>query len=116
MPETPDLFADERARAVVKRRWLDLTNRALPAAATPDWPVHLNHCFQRILLDTATGGVWYDAIAGRPACDHAPVAVLEKAIATGEAVLAGDVDLAALNARSLLWRGKPRRARDDPNA
>ena len=94
------------ARRALERRWLDLTNVDLPAAATPGWPVRLNHCFQRILLDAAVGGVWYDAIAGRPAYAAAPRDVLERAVATGEEVLAGRVDLAALNARSLAWRGK----------
>ncbi|MEM7643447.1 MAG: GCN5-related N-acetyltransferase [Pseudomonadota bacterium] len=93
-------------RADLERRWLDLTNRDLPGAAGPGWPVRLNHCFQRILLDHATGGVWYDAIPGRPAYAHAPDAVLRDAVALGEAVLAGDADLRALNRQSLTWRGK----------
>ncbi|MEM8823192.1 MAG: GCN5-related N-acetyltransferase [Pseudomonadota bacterium] len=93
-------------RGALERRWLDLTNRDLPGAARADWPVHLNHCFQRILLDHATGGVWYDAIPRRPAYAHAPDAVLREAIALGEAVLNGAVDLRALNRQSLAWRGK----------
>lgn len=109
MADTPDLFAQERARAALSARWLDLTNRTLPAAAMPDWPVHLNHCFQRILLDNATGGVWYDAIAGRPAYAHASAAVLARAIALGEGVLTGEADLVELNARSLAWRGRAAR-------
>jgi hypothetical protein len=32
--------------------------------------------------------------------------VLARAIATGEALLAGKADLIALNAQSLAWRGK----------
>ncbi|WP_179380415.1 GCN5-related N-acetyltransferase [Jannaschia marina] len=108
--ELPDLFAETEARRRLEERWLALTNRELPAAARPGWPVRLNHCFQRILLDHATGGVWYDAIAGRPAYLHASDAVLRRAIETGEAVLAGTADLDTLNARSLAWRGKRRRA------
>jgi len=104
MVDTPDLFDPERA--ALERRWRELTDRDLPAAATGDWPVHLNHCFQRILLDDATGGVWYDAIPRRPAYAHAPTAVLARAIATGEAILEGRADLADLNRRSLAWRGK----------
>ncbi|CTQ51024.1 hypothetical protein [Jannaschia donghaensis] len=106
MGNTPDLFDPDDDRPALERRWRDLTTRVLPAAATREWPVHLDHCFQRILLDAATGGVWYDAIAGRPAYAHAPRDILERAIATGEAVLAGRADLAALNAQSLAWRGK----------
>lgn len=93
-------------RAALEDRWKQLTNRDLPKAAGPDWPVHLNHCFQRILLDHATGGVWYDAIEKRPAYAHASDAVLVRAVDLGEAVLAGRADLHALNRQSLRWRGK----------
>jgi hypothetical protein len=95
-------------REALERRWLDLTRRRLPEAAKArrDWPVRFDHCFQRILLDHATGGVWYDAIPKRPAYAHAPVDVLARAVAAGEAVLAGEADLVALNRQSLIWRGK----------
>ncbi|CUH40822.1 hypothetical protein JSE7799_03562 [Jannaschia seosinensis] len=93
-------------RAAREARWLRLTRRDLPAAAGPDWPVRLDHCFQRILLDHATNGCWYDAIPRRPAYAHAPDAVLDRAIALGEDVLAGHADLHALNRQSLVWRGK----------
>lgn len=111
MPDTPDLFGappKDPGRDALEQRWLALTNQELPAAARPDWPVRLNHCFQRILLDDATGGVWYDTIPRRPAYAHAPDAVLARAVATGEAVLAGHADLHALNRQSLTWRGKAR--------
>jgi hypothetical protein len=99
---------DPDDRAALERRWMALTNEALPTAARGrrDWPVRLNHCFQRILLDHATGGPWYDAIPRRPAYRHAPDTVLRAAVALGEAVLAGEADLAALNRLSLDWRGK----------
>ncbi len=94
-------------RADLERRWLDLTRRVLPEAARgADWPVALDHCFQRILLDNAVGRCWYDAIAGRPAYAHAPPDVLVRAIGLGEAVLRDEADLRALNRRSLDWRGK----------
>ena len=93
------------ARAALEARWTDLVERRLPAAAGPHWPVRFDHCFARILLDHATGGVWYDAIPRRPARRHAPDAVLEAALALGEAVLDGRADLHALNRRSLEWRG-----------
>lgn len=92
-------------------RWLELTRTALPGlAAERQWPVRADHCFQRILLDAACGGVWYDHIAGRPAYAHASDAVLAEAIRLGECVLAGDVDLPELNAHSLAWR-RQRKAR-----
>jgi hypothetical protein len=95
------------ARAALEARWLDLTRRALPNVARErGWPVMADHCFQRILLDHAFGGVWYDHVAGRPAYAHADMAALERAVALGEAALANEADLAALNRESLAWRGK----------
>lgn len=94
-------------RAARERHWLVLTRETLPGLAPArGWPVTADHCFQRILLDHACGGRWYDTIAGRPAYRHAADDVLERAIALGEAAARGEVDLAALNRRSLTWRGK----------
>lgn len=98
---------DTDEREVLERRWLALTRADLPAVASArGWPIRLDHCFQRVLLDNACGGVWYATIAGRPAYRHAPVAVLAAAVALGERALQGDVDLEELNRRSLAWRGK----------
>lgn len=93
-------------RAALERSWLELTRSRLPGAGGPHWPVRFDHCFQRILLDNAVGGVWYDAIPGRPAYRHAPDEVLREAVRLGEAVLDGGADLHALNRASLNWRGK----------
>lgn len=89
--------------------WRDLVERRLPEAARghPDWPVRLDHCFARILLDHACGGPWRDSVKP-PAHAHMPPDRLEAAIALGEAVLAGEADLHRLNRRSLAWRGKLR--------
>ena len=73
-------------------------------ASARRWPVRFDHCFQRILLDAACGGVWYDTIEERPAYAHAPEAVLSEAVRLGEGALNGDVDLVALNRQSLAWR------------
>lgn len=97
------------SRAALEHRWLGLTRERMPAAAGPHWPVRHDHCFQRILLDAACGGVWYDTILGRPAYRHAPEEVLRRAVDLGEAVLGGRMDLVELNARSLEWRGQARR-------
>ncbi|MCB4801383.1 RimJ/RimL family protein N-acetyltransferase [Methylobacterium brachiatum] len=77
--------ADRRAH------WRDLVARRLPEAARPGWPVHLDHCFARILLDNACGGPWRDSVAA-PAHANMPAD--------------GRADLALLNRRSLAWRGK----------
>ncbi|MDJ0275806.1 GCN5-related N-acetyltransferase [Sphingomonas sp. 2R-10] len=95
------------ARDALAARWLGLTRRELPDVARERrWPVVADHCFQRILLDNAFGGVWYDHVAGRPAYAHADPAALARAIALGDAAIAGEADMADLNRRSLDWRGK----------
>ena len=92
-------------RTELEARWLALTGQELPAVAmSRGWPVRFDHCFQRILLDAACGGCWYDSIAKRPAYRHAPEAVLEIAVALGEDVLAGTADLHNLNRQSLACR------------
>ena len=101
--------ADEDA---LRTRWRELVGARLPEAAraAAHWPVRLDHCFARILLDDACGAPWRERVRA-PAWRHAPRAVLERAIATGEAVLAGQADLDALNRRSLALRGKRRAPR-----
>lgn len=97
-------------RTVLEASWLALTRETLPALARARaWPVSADHCFQRILLDNAVGRRWYDAVAGRPAYRHIAADALARAVALGEAAIAGDEDLAQLNRRSLAWRraGKP---------
>ena len=97
-------------RPALEAEWLHLTRTALPEAARerPDWPVALDHCFQRILLDHAVGGRWYDHVAARPAYRHIAEDALARAVALGRSVAAGEADLAALNRQSLAWRGKGR--------
>ena len=92
------------ARAALEARWLELTRHVLPQAAGPGWPVRFDHCFQRICLDHAAGGVWYDVIAGRPAYRAAPEPLLRDAVALAEAIADGSADLATLNAQSIKWR------------
>lgn len=94
---------------MLERRWLSLTRDTLPALATSrGWPVRYDHCFQRILLDNACHGVWYDHVSGRPAYAHADHDLLGRALALADACVAGTVDLAELNRRSLLWRKQAR--------
>lgn len=93
----------------LRRRWRDLVERRLPQAAQgrPGWPVSLDHCFARILLDNACGRPWRE-VARPPAWANMPAGRLADAVALGEAVLDGRADLAALNRRSLGLRGKLR--------
>lgn len=102
-------------RAGLEADWLRLTREVMPSlAAERDWPVRNDHCFQRILLDNASGGVWYAHIAGRPAYRHADAQTLESAVALGQACVAGDENLDALNRQSLKWRGVRGSSADRP--
>ncbi|MEM1370722.1 MAG: hypothetical protein AAGG72_00695 [Pseudomonadota bacterium] len=94
----------------VRTRWRDLVENRLPTAAhhKPHWPVRFDHCFARILLDVACGDCWRNSIQP-PAWRHAPLPVLQAAIALGERVLVGEADLRELNNLSLLMRGKKTR-------
>jgi hypothetical protein len=93
--------------AELRARWRDLVERRLPAAARGrrDWPVRLDHCFARVLLDNACGRPWRESVAA-PAWRNAPGPVLTEASRLGEAVLRGEADLTALNRRSLALRSK----------
>lgn len=94
-------------RAELEACWLHLTRDALPAQAPArGWPIAHDHCFQRVLLDNACGGPWYDRIIGRPAYRCADRPTLQRAVRLAEAALNGTADLPALNARSLAWRGE----------
>jgi len=95
----------EPADADLRARWRDLVERQLPQAARsrPDWPVRLDHCFARILLDNALGRPWREVVAP-PAWRNTPGDRLATALALGEAALAGVADLSALIRRALRLR------------
>ena len=95
------------SRADREAEWLRLrlTRDVMPGlAAARDWPVRLDHCFQRILLDAELGSPWTERLAARPAYRSVDDATLDRLIARAEAVVAGDADLWALNRASLRGR------------
>ncbi|WP_375422641.1 GCN5-related N-acetyltransferase [uncultured Sphingomonas sp.] len=95
----------ELVRPQLESEWLALTRETLPALAQArGWPVSADHCFQRILLDNAVGGRWYDAVTARPAYRHIALDALARAVALGHAAIAGEADLFDLKGRSLAWR------------
>ena len=102
----------DEEEAEIRARWRELVDERLPARARrrKGWPVYLNHCFARILLDNACGTMWRKVIEA-PAWRNTPLPVLQTAIDLGEDVLAGDADLWALNDASLRMRGKKPRGR-----
>lgn len=98
----PEAAIDE-ARAT----WRRLIHDELPAAALvhPEWPIRLDHCFARVILDAVHERPWREAIAA-PAWRHMSPDRLQRAIALGRAIVAGTADLGALNTRSLAMRRK----------
>ena len=94
-------------RSALEAEWLDLTRERLPRAAKArGWPIRLDHCFMRVLLDHAYQDAWYDHVAKRPAYRYVPDDVLARAVEAGRAALSGEADLPAMNRASLDWRGK----------
>lgn len=102
MSASPDAeLAEARAEW---RRWV---HARLPAAAAsrPDWPVHLDHCFGRVILDAVFGRPWREAIPS-PAWRHMDLPALRRASSLAAEIEDGRADLQALNRRSLRMRGE----------
>jgi len=98
----------------LEERYLALVRDELPAAARRGgWVIRDDHCFGRVLLDDAVGGCWYDVLGrGRGAAFRKlDDAQLAHAVEQGERMLReGAPVVAALDAQSLAWRGKPARS------
>ncbi|MEX0311842.1 MAG: hypothetical protein AB3N17_16525 [Tateyamaria sp.] len=91
-------------------RYRHLTGTVLPRMAQSDpsaWPVHADHCFQRIVLDAICGGVWADHLR-RPAYKHLDAKQAEHAVDLSEALAEGRADIWELNAASLAVRAARR--------
>uniref|UniRef100_A0A7S4FSB7 PARP-type domain-containing protein n=1 Tax=Eutreptiella gymnastica TaxID=73025 RepID=A0A7S4FSB7_9EUGL len=100
------------ARGALVAQYLELTRERLPAlAAAHGWCLRLDHCFQRVVLDTHFGCCWYERLDQRRGAVHGMSAEqLAGCIAVAERLLrdpSGAV-LAELNAKSLEYRGKGR--------
>ena len=81
--------------AARRAHWRDLVGRRLPGSARPDWPVRLDHCFARILLDNACGGPWRDR-ARPPAHANMPTDQLDVGDRARRGGARGKADLALL--------------------
>ena len=79
----------------------------LPAAARshPEWPIHRDHCFGRVVLDAVYGRPWREVLRP-PAWRNMDRPSLESAVAFAERIAGGDEDLEMLNRRSLELRRK----------
>ena len=87
---------------------MHLTKQVLPSLAQnerSDWPVSEDHFFQRIILDTICGGVWYEYLR-RPAYKNLSEDQALRATELCKAIIDGKVDLRQLNYQSLIWRKK----------
>ncbi|KAH8090254.1 hypothetical protein HD553DRAFT_346784 [Filobasidium floriforme] len=100
-------------RSTLLTRYKQLIDQDLPLAAKtkssaqPRWPVHLNHCFGRIILDHICQRPWREVLQP-PAIEHMNIAQLGKAVQVGEGILGGTIDLERLNRESLQMRSKSR--------
>lgn len=97
----------------LQSRWNDLYKSHLPSlakakdAVQPKWPVQLDHCFARIVLDNAVGiDKPWNQVVKSPAYKNMLRDQLMDAIDLGEKVATGQVDLVELDERSLGFRGK----------
>lgn len=103
-------------------RWTTLYTHTLPSLARSKdlsqstWPVHLDHCFARIILDAVIGNSTFarpdetptpwTAKMKSPAVKNMSTQQLEACIELGEAIAEGKVNLVELDQRSLTVRGK----------
>ncbi|KAK3716832.1 hypothetical protein LTR37_006182 [Vermiconidia calcicola] len=105
----------------LQARWTHLYRDYLPALAKArdpvqkTWPVFLDHCFARIILDNAVGEdrPWMEVIK-QPAVKNMSASQLEAAIGLAEKIATGNANLVDLNDKSLQMRGKKRKAVDTP--
>lgn len=94
----------------LRQQYLELTNQVLPRlAASRNFPVSQNHCFQRIILDNLFGCCWYEVLERKqkPAYQQLTADQLEQAIALANNIIAQpDAYLHQLHQNSLNWRKK----------
>lgn len=97
----------------LREDWNELYKKRLPSlakekhASQKKWPIQLDHCFARIILDNVIGqDKPWDQVIKRPAYRHMTQEQLQDAIALGEKLANGEEDLVALDERSLALRGK----------
>ncbi|KAI4197108.1 MAG: hypothetical protein LQ346_003086, partial [Caloplaca aetnensis] len=114
----------------LRNEWKRIYGNILPSLALSkspvqnSWPVHVDHCFGRIILDNVIGndGPWMNKLKA-PAVRHMTSGQLEECIALGNAIVEGRENLVDLDAKSLQLRGKSpkpaansKRKRDESNS
>ncbi|BFZ57103.1 hypothetical protein PYCC9005_004153 [Savitreella phatthalungensis] len=114
--------SDDSVRDELVNKWNEVYKTTLPTAARAKdsgqriWPVVLDHCFARIILDKVVGSsaknpnstedVPWTKVLASPAYKHMTSTQLRDAIALAHDILDGSADLVALNEDSLQARGK----------
>ena len=97
----------------LRATWTTLYKHTLPSLAISKspvqerWPVHIDHCFARIILDAVVGqdAPWTTKLKA-PAWKNMSVEQLRTAIDVGQNIARGKISLAELDDRSLVLRGK----------
>jgi O-6-methylguanine DNA methyltransferase len=98
----------------LQQEWKTLYASTLPQLAKakdpaqPKWPVTLDHCFARIILDNTVGEgkQQWDKVISKPAVRNMTEEQLQNAINLGLQIIAGNVDICELDNTSLQCRGK----------
>ncbi|EXJ95764.1 hypothetical protein A1O1_00888 [Capronia coronata CBS 617.96] len=98
----------------LRKRWTILYSQTLPQLAKSrspvqaKWPVCLDHCFARIILDyvVGLGERQWDQVIGKPAIRNMSQQQLHDAITLGNQITSGEADLCYLDEISLQCRGK----------
>ncbi|KAJ9611728.1 hypothetical protein H2200_004912 [Cladophialophora chaetospira] len=98
----------------LREEWKTLYSQTLPKLAKardpaqPRWPITLDHCFARIILDNVVGDgkQQWDKVTPKPAVRSMDEKQLNDAIALGLKIIGGEVDLCQLDEISLRCRGK----------
>ena len=101
----------------LQAEYKDLINHQLPKRArahnqshqdrSKRYPVHLNHCFGRIILDTLFNDCWYRHLnKNTPAFRQLNQAQLQQAIQIAKRLLESPEQTRELNTQSLQHRGK----------
>jgi O-6-methylguanine DNA methyltransferase len=100
----------------LQERWRYLYQDHLPALAKSKdsvqkiWPVRLDHCFARVVLDNAIGKdkPWTEVLK-QPAIRNMDADQLIAAIELAEKIATGEEELSELNEQSLQFRGKTKK-------
>lgn len=98
----------------LRQTWKTLYTTTLPRLARskdpvqPRWPVTLDHCFARVILDNTVGqgARQWDEVLARPAAKNMSESQLRDAVELGGRIADGSVDIVELDRRSLAARGK----------